>query len=110
MSEVDATKPVEAEQPEVAPATETVEKPTEEKSTEEKPAEEQTEGKKVEEKTEEQTGTKPEANILKTKAQIDYENHRNNRKFDPSVREVTDDPVQIRKQVIIIRSATPDLN
>lgn len=105
MSEVDATKPVEAEQPEVvAPATETVEKPTEEKSTEEKPAEEQTEEKKAEEKIE----TKPEANILKTKAQIDYENHRNNRKFDPSVREVTDDPVQIRKQVIIIRSATPD--
>lgn len=105
MSEVDATKPVEAEQPEVAPVAETVEKPTEEK-----PAEEQTEEKKAEEKTKEQTETKPEGNILKTKAQIDYENHRNNRKFDPSVREVTDDPVQIRKQVIIIHSATPDLN
>lgn len=37
--------------------------------------------------------------ILKTKGKIDYENPRNNRKFDPSVREVTDDPVAIRKQV-----------
>jgi lupus La protein len=39
------------------------------------------------------------ANILKTKGKIDFDNKRNNRKFDPSVREVTDDPVAIRKQV-----------
>ncbi|PHH85046.1 hypothetical protein CDD83_984 [Cordyceps sp. RAO-2017] len=37
--------------------------------------------------------------MLKTKASIDRDNFRNNRKFDPSVREVTDDPVAIRKQV-----------
>ncbi|PFH62701.1 hypothetical protein XA68_12379 [Ophiocordyceps unilateralis] len=37
--------------------------------------------------------------MLKTKAKIDRENLRNNRKFDPSVREVSDDPVSIRKQV-----------
>jgi lupus La protein len=46
--------------------------------------------------------TKPAADepkILKTTAQIDRENHKNNRKFDPSTREVTDDPVAIRKQV-----------
>ncbi|RDA95237.1 hypothetical protein CP533_1914 [Ophiocordyceps camponoti-saundersi (nom. inval.)] len=37
--------------------------------------------------------------MIKTKAKIDRDNYRNNRKFDPSVREVTDDPVAIRKQV-----------
>ncbi|KAH8736705.1 hypothetical protein BGZ61DRAFT_337695 [Ilyonectria robusta] len=91
MSEADATtKPVEALQPEAAPA-------------EEKPVEQTEE--KVEEKTEEKADSteKPaetsESNLLKTTAKIDYENHRNNRKFDPASREVTDDPVAIRKQV-----------
>lgn len=39
------------------------------------------------------------ANILKTTAKIDRDNAANNRKFDPSVRQVTDDPEEIRKQV-----------
>ncbi|KAH6607852.1 rna-binding la domain [Trichoderma cornu-damae] len=39
------------------------------------------------------------ANVLKTTAKIDRENLKNNRKFDASVREVTDDPEEIRKQV-----------
>ncbi|KAF7548985.1 hypothetical protein G7046_g8485 [Stylonectria norvegica] len=122
MSDVDATKPVEAAQPEAAPATTQVteEKPveqTEEKTQEQaeeadvkmedKPeanVEASTEDKaedKAEDKTEAVTDSaaKPEPKILKTTAQIDFENHRNNRKFDPSVREVTDDPVSIRKQV-----------
>ncbi|KJZ78075.1 hypothetical protein HIM_02712 [Hirsutella minnesotensis 3608] len=37
--------------------------------------------------------------MLKTTAKLDRDNYRNNRKFDPSVRDVTDDPVAIRKQV-----------
>lgn len=37
--------------------------------------------------------------MLKTTAQIDHKNYKNNRKFDPSSREVTDDPETIRKQV-----------
>ncbi|EQK97507.1 RNA-binding La domain protein [Ophiocordyceps sinensis CO18] len=37
--------------------------------------------------------------MLKTTAKVDRDNVRNNRKFDPSVREVTDDPDAIRKQV-----------
>lgn len=47
----------------------------------------------------EQTENKQPSNILKTKARIDLDDHRNNRKFDPSSREVTSDPVAIRKQV-----------
>ncbi|TFA99278.1 La protein [Trichoderma ghanense] len=39
------------------------------------------------------------ANILKTTAKIDRANLQSNRKFDPSVRQVTDDPEEIRKQV-----------
>lgn len=45
------------------------------------------------------TEAAPEANIIKTTAQIDRKNHKNNRKFDPSTQEVTDDPAAIRKQV-----------
>lgn len=91
MSEADATtKPVEALQPEAAPA-------------EEKPVEQTEE--KVEEKTEEKADSAEksaetsESKLLKTTAKIDFENHRNNRKFDPASREVTDDPAAIRKQV-----------
>lgn len=84
MSEAEAPKPVEALQPEAEAAPTT--QPTEEKSEETT----QTSEDKSEEKKE----------ILKTTAKHD-ENPRNNRKFDPSVREVTDDPEAIRKQVCI---------
>ncbi|CAF3633326.1 hypothetical protein FGSG_01968 [Fusarium graminearum PH-1] len=82
MSEAEAPKPVEALQPEAEAAPTT--QPTEEKPEETT----QTSEDKSEEKKE----------ILKTTAKHD-ENPRNNRKFDPSVREVTDDPEAIRKQV-----------
>ncbi|CAG9939119.1 unnamed protein product [Clonostachys rosea f. rosea IK726] len=65
-------------------------------------AEAETEAKpetKDETNDETKTEAKEEAKILKTKGQIDYENPRNNRKFDASAREVSDDPVAIRKQV-----------
>lgn len=94
MSDAEVQKPVEAV-PEAAPAQPTEEKPVEkiEEKTEENP----------EVKAEEMSEKKPEesksTNILKTTAKIDHENHRNNRKFDPSTREVTDDPDAIRKQV-----------
>lgn len=93
MSDAEVPKPVEAV-PEATPAQPTEEKPVEktEEKTEEKP----------QEKAEETSEKKPEeskTNILKTTAKIDHENHRNNRKFDPSTREVTDDPDAIRKQV-----------
>lgn len=85
MSDAEVPKPVEAV-PEATPAQPTEEKPVE----------------KTEVKAEETSEKKPEeskTNILKTTAKIDHENHRNNRKFDPSTREVTDDPDAIRKQV-----------
>lgn len=53
---------------------------------------------KAEEKTEEQTGATKPLPMLKTTAKIDT-NYKNNRKYDPSTQEVTDDPVQIRAQV-----------
>ncbi|RGP76782.1 lupus la [Fusarium longipes] len=83
MSEAEAPKPVEALQPEAEAAPATTQ-PTEEKSEE------------TTQKPEEKSGEKKD--ILKTTAKHD-ENPRNNRKFDPSVREVTDDPDAIRKQV-----------
>ncbi|CAM1511154.1 Fc.00g086670.m01.CDS01 [Cosmosporella sp. VM-42] len=84
MSEAEATT-----KPEVA----------EEKPVEEQPVVQSEE--KAEDKPEEKTeqATDKDSKILKTKAKIDYDNPRNNRKFDPSVRGVTDDPVAIRKQV-----------
>ena len=39
------------------------------------------------------------APMLKTTAQINRENLKANKKFDPSVLEITDDPVKIRTQV-----------
>jgi lupus La protein len=94
MSEADATKPTEA----VAPQVE--DKPTEAAPAEETKAEEtatetatETE---AETKDTDANGDKP--NVLKTTARSDKD-ARNNRKFDPSTREVTDDPVAIRKQV-----------
>lgn len=95
MSEADATtKPVEAVQPEAAPAEVKPEETTETKA-------EETAEKKTEEKAEaeEKFEDKKDAKILKTTAKVDYQNPRNNNKFDPSTREVTDDPAAIRKQV-----------
>ena len=40
-----------------------------------------------------------DGNILKTTVKTNYEDVKKNNKFDPSVREVTDDPDAIRKQV-----------
>lgn len=99
MSEVDATtKPVEATQPTEEKPVEQVDEKVEEK-TEDKPEENSED--KTEAKTEEKTEAteKSEPAILKTSARIDYDNLNNNRKFDPSTREVTDDPDAIRKQV-----------
>ncbi|RKK26103.1 hypothetical protein BFJ66_g5698 [Fusarium oxysporum f. sp. cepae] len=90
MSEAEAPKPVEAVQPEAeVPTTQPTEEKVEEKT--EQKAEESTE------KSEDNSEEKKE--ILKTTAKHDDENPRNNRKFDPSTREVTDDPEAIRKQV-----------
>lgn len=87
----DTVAPVEDQKPQEEPAVaseETKDEPAaqDESAKDEKPAE-----------TEPQKGQS--SSMLKTKGQIDYDNLRNNRKFDPSVREVTDDPVAIRKQV-----------
>lgn len=89
MSDAEAvTKPVEAVEAQPAEA-----QPVEEKQVESK------EETKDEAKDEKPVDTTSDANILKTTAQIDRKDFRNNRKFDPSAREVTDDPVAIRKQV-----------
>lgn len=47
-----------------------------------------------------ETEKKDGPNILKTTAKIDRENLHNNRKFDASARKATDDPEEIRKQVM----------
>ncbi|KAL7797160.1 hypothetical protein V8C43DRAFT_278304 [Trichoderma afarasin] len=88
------------EQPEATEATEATEvaeaKETEEIKEETKEAEA---AEAAETKETEETEKKNGANILKTTAKIDRDNASNNRKFDPSVRQVTDDPEEIRKQV-----------
>ncbi|KAK4161935.1 La protein [Cladorrhinum sp. PSN259] len=54
----------------------------------------------VKNETEKKEEVKSEgANILKTTAKIDFKNPKNNRKYDPTPLPVTDDPVEIRKQV-----------
>ncbi|KAF4125271.1 hypothetical protein GMORB2_4111 [Geosmithia morbida] len=106
MSDADATsaKPVE-EQPQAtaAPAetpaaaeAEVEETPAEEPKSEETSAEET--------HTEEAPAENPKdgaasSDVLKTTAKIDRKDFKNNRKFDPESREVTDDPEAIRKQV-----------
>ncbi|KAL7949852.1 hypothetical protein V8C42DRAFT_184484 [Trichoderma barbatum] len=88
----EAVAPVEeaaVEQPETA-----IEQPEATEAAEAVEAAEAAEAKETEE-TEKKNG----ASILKTTAKIDRDNVANNRKFDPSVREVTDDPEEIRKQV-----------
>lgn len=85
MSEVDAsTKPVEAP-PVEAPS---VEAP----SVEAPPVEQQQE-------TSAAAAAAEDDSMIKTTAQTDYKDAKKNNKFDPSVREVTDDPEAIRKQV-----------
>jgi len=95
MSEADAANTTPAEEPKVESTEE--QKPVEEVKTEtteeQKPADAPEAAKDgAEEK-------KSAADVLKTKGRIDYENPKNNRKFDPSARGVTDDPDAIRKQV-----------
>ncbi|KAL7785990.1 hypothetical protein V8C37DRAFT_393119 [Trichoderma ceciliae] len=69
--------------------------PVEEEKAIEQPQVTETKDSKETEEAEKKDG----ANILKTTAKIDRENLQNNRKFDASVRKVTDDPEEIRKQV-----------
>ncbi|KAJ6444257.1 6-phosphogluconate dehydrogenase [Purpureocillium lavendulum] len=93
MSEVDATiQPAEAAQaPEAVEETpQAPEAAAPEPATEEQPKEEPATEKPAE---------AAEKNIIKTTAQIDQQNHRNNVKFDPSTRKDVDDPEAIRKQV-----------
>lgn len=82
MSEVDAsTKPVEAPSVEAPP----VEAP---------PVEQQQET-----SADAAAAAAEDDSMIKTTAQTDYKDVKKNNKFDPSVREVTDDPEAIRKQV-----------
>lgn len=84
MSESEAVQnPTEA----VAPVEETPVAPTEEQAAVEQPEAAETE-------------KKDGPNILKTTAKIDRENLQNNRKFDATARKVTDEPEEIRKQVM----------
>lgn len=93
MSDDTATKSVEEAQPQAVEHTETPAAPTSEAIETAKADEGEGEAKE-----EESNGNK-NASVLKTKGQIDYDNYKNNRKFDPSTRQVTDDPAAIRKQV-----------
>lgn len=95
MSDIDAAvKPAEASQPQ----------PTEDKPIEQPTAADANDVAEVKEvETKAEVANDSNA-LLKTTAKIDYENHKNNRKFDPSVRDVTDDPDAIRKQVIALVS------
>lgn len=92
MSEADATKPTEA----VAPQIE--DKPTEATPAEETKAEESKPEGETKDESKDTDANSDKPNVLKTTARSDKD-ARNNRKFDPSTREVTDDPVAIRKQV-----------
>lgn len=101
MSDAEAvTKPVEAveAQPAEEKQVDQVDAAQTEANDEKPAAASETEAK--DEKVAEKEDGAAEPKILKTTAQIDRENLRNNRKFDPSTREVTDDPAAIRKQVI----------
>ncbi|UKZ46937.1 hypothetical protein TrVGV298_001148 [Trichoderma virens] len=94
---IEPVAPVEEKPVEQPEATETTEATEVAEVAEAKEAEEAEEAEKTEET--EETEKKNGANILKTTAKIDRDNAANNRKFDPSVRQVTDDPEEIRKQV-----------
>lgn len=98
MSDAEATtKPMEAtptevKAPEAAPAEATS---TEATSAEAASAETTS----AETTSAEQAPAATPAEESKTTAKIDHKDVKKNNKFDPSVREVTDDPVAIRKQV-----------
>lgn len=100
--EVKADAPVDDQKPEAAPAETKTE--TEESATKEEPsANDESEAKEEPAAKDEEDGSNKEGDaksdaILKTKGKIDFDNKRNNRKFDPTARDVTDDPVAIRKQ------------
>lgn len=101
--EVKADAPVDDQKPEAAAAetkTETEESATTEAPSADKESEakEEPTAKDTEEGSNKDGDAKSDT-ILKTKGKIDFDNKRNNRKFDPTAREVTDDPVAIRKQV-----------
>lgn len=87
----------EAEEPAVKEETETAGKEEPETKAEAEESAVKAEDDKKDVKTESKD-EKP-AEVLKTKGKIDYDDLSKNRKFDPSIREVTDDPVAIRKQV-----------
>ncbi|KAK3192519.1 hypothetical protein K4F52_001318 [Lecanicillium sp. MT-2017a] len=89
MSDADATaQPVEAVEQPAAPAAAEAPAATEPPAATEAPA-----------AAPEANGDANNSNMVKTTAQIDRENYKNNRKFDPSQREISDDPAAIRKQV-----------
>lgn len=91
MSDTDtAAKPVEAVGAEVAGAAAAPDASPSNAATDVQEAESAQAGK---------TSASAENQVLKTTAKTDYRNHANNRKFDPSSREVTDDPNAILKQV-----------
>lgn len=99
MSESEAVQnPTEA----VAPIEET---PVEETPVEETPVAPAEETAAVEQPEVAETEKKDGPNILKTTAKIDRENLQNNRKFDATARKVTDEPEEIRKQVMKAQSA-----
>lgn len=100
----EATENIEAPATAESKETEETKPAVETKETEEvKEAEETKSAEETKETEETKEAGEPEkkngANILKTTAKIDRENLQSNRKFDPSVRQVTDDPEEIRKQV-----------
>lgn len=74
--------------------------PVEETPVEETPVAPKEEQAAVEQPEATETEKKDGPNILKTTAQIDRENLQNNRKFDATARKVTDEPEEIRKQVM----------
>ncbi|KAM0452690.1 hypothetical protein ACHAPV_009309 [Trichoderma viride] len=73
--------------------------PVEETPVEETPVAAAEETAAVEQPEVAETEKKDGPNILKTTAKIDRENLQNNRKFDATARQVTDEPEEIRKQV-----------
>lgn len=92
---------------ETAPAAE-----TSEQNTEEADAASQAKNGAADEKTdaaaEAQNGAEKKASdMLKTKGQIDRQDFKKNRKYDPSTQPVTDDPVKIRNQVCAFTCWTP---
>ncbi|KAF6838008.1 RNA-binding la domain protein [Colletotrichum musicola] len=93
MSAAEETKPVEAVAPEAPAQAEVPVKVEESEQAAEPAVKEET----AEVKTEEESEKKD--NVLKTTAQIDAKDHSKNVKFDASVLQESQDPVEIRKQI-----------